>query len=225
MLYLDFSQEELTQAIRTLEKSDAGGLVPHVFAVRALFPNAIAGRNVQLAQIVENGSRAIRAPLDRFFVRLRVPRLAITAKDLEDRDSRFALRGLIAAVLEAPPEPMPQRPQGVVRLSGSPDRAALARRAAELEQTPLGSVAPWIVSAHLLGERVDYDGASTGVEQTHSGVLGLYRTELVKVFTVLETLPMSEFHRVLTSSVNRTLDDALGAVLDALRAAAQYSIP
>ncbi len=76
---------------------------------------------------------------------------------------------------------------------------------------------PWIVNAHLLGERVEHDGG-------RSDVLALYRAELVKVFSVLETLPMAEFHRVLSSSVNRTLDDALGAVLDALRAAAQYSV-
>lgn len=218
LLYIDFSQEDLAQAIRTLEKSDAGGLIPHLFAVRTLFPTAVAG-DLRLAQTVENAARAIRAPLDRLFVRLRVPRLAITAKDLEDRDSRFALRGLVAAVLDAPAAALPVRPTGVVRLSGAVDAAALKKCLPELEQTPLGSVIPWIVNAHLLGERVDYNGGG------RSDVVGLYRAELIKVFSVLETLPMPEFHRVLSSSVNRTLDDALGAVLDALRSAAQYSIP
>lgn len=218
LLYLDFSQEELTQAIRTLEKSDAGGLIPHVFAVRALFPNAIAGADARLAQTAHNAARAIQSPLDRFFVRLRVPRLAITAKDLEDRDSRFALRALVGAILEAPVVPLAARPVGTVRLSGAVDLETLRRRAGELEQTPLGSVIPWIVNAHLLGERIDYNGGG------RSDTLGLYRAELIKVFSVLETLPMPEFHRVLTSSVNRTLDDALGAVLDALRAAAHLVV-
>jgi uncharacterized repeat protein (TIGR01451 family) len=218
MLYADFWQEELVHAIRSLEKSDAGGLIPHIFAVRALLPNAIAGANAQQAQTAENAARAIRSPLDRFFVRLRVPRLTITAKDLEDRDSRFALRALVAAVLDAPAAPLPAPPAGVVRLSGHVDLEALRRRAGELEQAPLGSVVPWIVYAHLLGERIEYNDGE------HSTVLGLYRTELIKVFSVLETLPMPEFHRVLSSSVNRTLDDALGAVLDALRAAAHLVV-
>jgi len=224
VLYLDLSPEELAQAIRSLEKSDAGGLIPHIFAVRAFFPNAIAGANAQIAQTAENTARAIRAPLDRFFVRLRMPRLAITAKDLEDRDSRFALRALVEAVLDAPTAQLSERPAGVVRLSGAVDVATLRRRAGELEQAPLGSVVPWVVNAHLLGERVEYDD-STGSPQAPnvSNVLGLYRTELLKVFSVLETLPMPEFHRVLSSSVNRTLDDALGAVLDALRAAAHIA--
>ena len=226
VLYADFSQEELTQAIRTLEKSDAGGLIPHLFAVRALLPNAIAGADARLSQTVENAARAIRAPLDRLFVRLRMPRLALTAKDLEDRDGRFALRALLDAVLDASPAPLAERSGGIVRLSGAVDVDALRKRADELEHAPLGSVVPWIVSAHLLGERVEYNGGPSGSSgQGQSNVLGLYRTELIKVFSVLETLPMPEFHRVLSSSVNRTLDDALGAVLDALRAAAQYSVP
>lgn len=218
LLYVDFSHEELAQAIRSLEKSDAGGLVPHVFAIRAFFPNAVAGADPRLAQTAENAARAVRAPLDRFFVRLRVPRLAVTAKDLEDRDSRFALRAFAGAILEAPVAPLATRPSATVRLSGAADLEALRRRADELEQVPLGSVVPWIVSAQLIGERVDYNGGG------RSDVLGLYRAELIKVFSVLETLPMPEFHRVLTSSVNRTLDDALGAVLDALRSAVHLAV-
>jgi uncharacterized repeat protein (TIGR01451 family) len=217
-LYIEFTHDELTQAVRTLEKSDAGGLIPHIFAIRALFPAAISGADARLAQTVENAARAIRAPLDRFFVRLRVPRLAITAKDLEDRDSRFALRALVAAVIDAPATALSTRPQGVVRVSGGADVESLRRRLPELEQMPLGCVVPWIVNAQLLGERIEYNGGQT------SNVLGLYRAELVKVFSVLETLPMPEFHRVLSSSVNRTLDDALGAVLDALRGAAHIGV-
>jgi uncharacterized repeat protein (TIGR01451 family) len=218
VLYADLSQRELAQIIRTLEKSDAGGLIPHVFAVRALLPNAIAGAPPQLAQTAQNASHAIRAPLERLFVRLHAPRLTITAKDLEDRDSRFALRELLDGIVRTPSaEPAP-RPPATIRLIGAVNVESLRKRAAEFEHAPLGSVIPWIIYAHLLGERMEY--APSG----HSEVLGLYRAQLLKVFGVLETLPMPEFHRVLSSSVNRTLDDALGAVLDALRAAAQYSL-
>ncbi|HET7814889.1 MAG TPA: hypothetical protein VFL13_11000 [Candidatus Baltobacteraceae bacterium] len=216
VLYVDFSAEELAQTLRAIEMSDAGGLVPHIFAIRALFPNALAGADAQTSQILQNAAIAIRAPLDRLFVRLRVPRLTITAKDLEDRDSRFALRDLVAAVLAAPAQPLIERGSSVVRLSGTVDPAALRSRYDELETAPLGSVVPWIVNAQLLGTRIEH--------ASRSDVLGLYRNELLKVFGVLETLPMSEFHRVLSSSVNRTLDDALGAVVDALRAATPVAV-
>jgi len=217
-LYIDFSQDQVVQAIRTIEKSDAGGLIPHILAMVALFPNAIAGADPRTAQIVENSVRAVRSPLDRFFVRLRMTRLAVTAKDLEDRDSRLALRALVDAVIASEPQELGYRPHGIVRFAGDVDVEMLRKRAPDLDSAPLGSVVPWIVNANLLGTRVEYNGGG------RSDVLGLYRTELLKVFGVLETLPMPEFHRVLTSSVNRTLDDALGAVLDALRSAAAYSV-
>ncbi len=220
-LYLDLDHEQLAQTLRALEKSDAGGLVPHIFAVRALFPRSLAGADTRAAQTIENASIAIRAPLDRLFVRLRVPRLTITAKDLEDRDSRFALRDLVSTVLHASAEELPDLPQGAVRLSGNVDTAGLRPRADELESAPLGSVVPWIVHAQMLGMRIEYNG---GAGSSRSDVLGLYRNELLKVFGVLETLPMTEFHRVLSTSVNRTLDDALGAVLDALRAAMPVAV-
>ncbi len=76
----------------------------------------------------------------------------------------------------------------------------------------------------MLGSRIEYSGGGSGTGRSRSDVLGLYRTELLKVFGVLETLPIPEFHRVLSSSVNRTLDDALGAVLDALRAATPVAV-
>jgi hypothetical protein len=40
------------------------------------------------------------------------------------------------------------------------------------------------------------------------------------VLSVLSDLPLDEFHRVLTSSVNRTLDEALAQALDVLRGGA-----
>lgn len=218
VLYVDFIEDELGQTLRALEKNTAGGLIPHILAIRALFPNAMAGARSELAQNVENAAVAMRAPLDRFFVRLSVPGVAITAKDLEDRESRFALRGLTDALLQAPSEPLPQRRTGIVRLSGSVNLDVLRARREELERSPLGSVAPWIVNASLLGSRIEY--GSSG----RSEVLGQYRDALIKVFSVLETLPMPEFHRVLSTSVNRTLDDALSVVLDAMRAAAHLAV-
>jgi hypothetical protein len=145
-------------------------------------------------------------------------RLAVTAKDLEDRDSRLALRALAEAAIASSPHETGYRPHGIVRFAGEVDVEMLRKRLPELDTAPLGTVVPWIVNANLLGTRVEYNGGG------RSDVLGMYRSELLKVFSVLETLPMPEFHRVLSSSVNRTLDDALGAVLDALRAAASFSV-
>jgi uncharacterized repeat protein (TIGR01451 family) len=219
LLYVDFTQEQLVQAIRTLEKSDAGGLIAHLFAIRTFFPDRIAGAPPDVAQNLQTAARTMRAPLDRFFVRMHLPRLTITGKDLEDRDSRFAIRAVLQDVAECGPfDGLPQdRPESVVRLCGGANSAALPELLARLESAPLGAVAPWIAYAHVLG---------TTIESTRgtSRVLHAYRSELLDVFSLLEALPMPEFHRVLSTSVNRTLDAALGAVLDELRSLAHVVV-
>ena len=44
------------------------------------------------------------------------------------------------------------------------------------------------------------------------------------MLTVLSELPIDEFHRVLTTSVNRSLDESLGGVLEALRGVAHLAV-
>ncbi len=187
-----------------------------MFAIRAFFPDSLIDANPELDKSFRVAGKAVRAPLDRLFVRLKVPRLSLTAQDLEDRDSRFALRQAVAALLEAPPSGTLVKPAGIVRLSGPLDVRAIGKLQFDLESEPLGSVVPWLVNAQLLGDTIEYNGSK-------SDRLGVYRTELIKVFSLLQTLPLTEFHRVLTSSVNRTLDDALAGVLETLRDAAHIA--
>jgi hypothetical protein len=89
--------------------------------------------------------------------------------------------------------------------------------AADLASTGLGSVTPWVINGQLLGSTV-YHG------QEHSDALDHYRTELLRVLSVLNELPLEEFHRVLTSSVNRSLDESLVQVMNALRGAAPIAL-
>ena len=217
VLYLDLSTERLANTIRMIERSEAGGLIQHLFAMRMLLPENAVGAPPQVGANFATASRAMRAPLERFFVRLKMPRLTITAKDLEDRESRDAIRALVESLGEAPPAPAWQAPRDVVRIAGPIDVGRVRALVAELESAPLGAASPWLVNAHMLGSTISHDGAS-------SDSLGTYRGELLKVFTVLSELPIDEFHRVLTSSVNRTLDESLANVLDALRGAAHLAV-
>ncbi|MBV9270435.1 MAG: hypothetical protein JO165_05030, partial [Candidatus Eremiobacteraeota bacterium] len=218
LMYRDFAHDELTQTIETIEKSDAGGLIQHVFALRALLPNAVVGASATEASTLFEASRDARAPLERFFVRLRVPRLTVSAKDLEDREARQALQTIVRIAVGREPSQGATRPPEVVRLRGPLDAGVLRQLAPQLTTSPLGSVVPWTINAQMLGSAIEYDGGST------NDVLRAYRDELIRVFALLETLPMPEFHRVLGSSVNRTLDDALSNVLAALRDAAHVAV-
>jgi len=200
IVHLDLGHEALVQRLGMLDRADAGGLIRHLFAIRAL---TIAGD-------------AVRGPLDKFFVRLRMPRLTVTAKDLEDGQSREALHDTIAETLDHPPVAEGAPEGDVVRLQGPIDLDVLRALQTTLDGAALGSVTPWLIGAELMGTTIVR-------ADSRSDLLGRYRDELKNVFGVLAELPMPEFHRVLTSSVNRTLDDALAAAVDALRAAAHIA--
>jgi hypothetical protein len=200
-----------------LERSEsAGGLVQHLFALRMLFPENAIGAAPELGATFATASRAMRAPLEKLFVRLRMPRLTLTGKDLEDREGRDALRSLLEDLAFAP-SAKPQPPSdGLVRVSGAIELDVVRSLIPELESAPLGAAVPWLINAQLLGTTVYHDG-QTGE------ALEQYRTELLGVLHVLNELPIEEFHRVLISSVNRTLDDALASVLAELRGAARIA--
>jgi uncharacterized repeat protein (TIGR01451 family) len=218
VLYVDFSAERLNNTLRMLERSNsAGGLVQHLFALRLLFPEFAQDAPASVDDAFASGSRALRAPLEKLFVRLRMPRLTITGKDLEDRESRDALRDVIESLSFAPTA-APQPPaEGVVRVAGAIELDVVRALLPDLESVPLGGVTPWLINAQLLGSTI-YHGSD------RSDAFEAYRSELLHVLSVLSELPIEEFHRVLTSSVNRTLDEALAQAIDSLRGATQIAL-
>lgn len=218
VLYVDFTPERLNNTLRMLERSDAaGGLVQHLFALRLFFPEHAQNAPAGVDDVLENGVRALRAPLEKLFVRLRMPRLTITGKDLEDRESREAMQD-VAKALASVRTSAPQPPAaGVIRISGAVDTDIVRSLVPELMAAPLGAVTPWFINGQLLGTTI-YHGAE------QSDALERYHTELLRVLAVLNELPIEEFHRVLTSSVNRSLDELLVQVMNALRGAAPIAL-
>ncbi|HTU68845.1 MAG TPA: hypothetical protein VMF11_00875 [Candidatus Baltobacteraceae bacterium] len=217
VLYVDFSPERLTNTLRMLERSNsAGGLVQHLFALRLLFPEHAQNAPASVDEAFANAARALRAPLEKLFVRLRMPRLTITGKDLEDRESRDALRDVVESLSFAPTASPAAPADGVVRVAGAVELDVIRTLLPDLESSPLGAVTPWLINAQVLGGIV-YHGAD------RSEALEQYRGELLRVLSVLDELPIEEFHRVITSSVNRTLDDALTQAIESLRGAARVA--
>ncbi|HEX8805997.1 MAG TPA: hypothetical protein VF741_03565 [Candidatus Aquilonibacter sp.] len=218
VLYLDFTTDRLSNTLRWLERSNsAGGLVQHLFALRLLFPEHAQDAPASVDETFAGANRALRAPLERLFVRLKTPRLAITNKDLEDRESRDALRDVVESLTFAPTA-SPQAPSdGIVRVSGQIESDVVRALLPDLESAPLGAATPWLVNAQLLGSAI-YHGSE------RADALEAYRGELLHVLSVLNELPIEEFHRVLTSSVNRTLDEALAQAMESLRGAAQIAL-
>jgi len=208
---LSFAREGLERALALLEQSDYGGLVRHLFALRMLFPERIAGLNGELEAKFMAERDALRGVVDRLFIKMRLPRYALTAKDLEDRTSRMALVELVAALRLAKPGDGIATVRDPILVEGTIERDRVVANLSALENEPLGGPRPWLVIAELIGERISWPGGGS------SDVLGAYRSALIATFMNVGALPIDEFHRVLTGSSNASLDAALGDVRAAFR--------
>ncbi len=206
---LVFARDALERALTFLEQSDYGGLVTHVFAIRTLVPTAFTGLNGAVPGKLAAQREALQGVVNRLFIKMRMPRYAITAKDLEDRASRAALIELVEALRDAEPAEDYGNGDGAVVLEGPVDTERVVRHLDALTAEPLGSARPWLVLAELLPSRF--------VTPTSGEALNAYRSALISTFTNVTALPSEEFHRVLGGTHNAALDAALRDVRMALR--------
>ena len=206
---LTFTRDALERALAFLEQSEYGGLVTHLFAIRTFVPTALIGVNGDASAKLNAEREALRGLVDRLFIKLRMPRYALTAKDLEDRVSRNALLELVRALPDAQGPSDDSISDGAIVLEGPLEIEGLTHHLAALESDPLGSARPWLALAELL--------PSTFVTPPGPSVLGAYRDALIATFTNVVTLPAEEFHRVLTGTRNTSLDGALRELRSALR--------
>ncbi|MGD1065519.1 MAG: hypothetical protein ABR975_01740 [Vulcanimicrobiaceae bacterium] len=209
---LVFTREGLERAVGFLDQSDYGGLVTHLFAIRTLLPSDIVGVNGAVPGKLGAARDALRGVVDRLFIKLRMPRYALTAKDLEDRASRNALIELIDALDEARPAADLGAGDAAVVLEGPVALERLTSQLTAIENDPLGSPRPWLALTELLPSRMvtPPDGGDA---------LATYRNALIATFTNVAALPSEEFHRVLAGAQNASLDAALRDVRTALRTA------
>lgn len=214
---LAFGREALERALAFLDQSEHGGLITHLFAIRTLVPTALIGANAELDAKLNAEREALQSVVNRLWIKLRMPRYALTAKDLEDRPSRCALIELVEALSASGAGGADDRePADVaVVMQGPIEIERVVRHLAALESEPLGSALPWLVLAELLPSRI--------VTPVRSDAIGDYRSALIATFTNVAALPTEEFHRVLAGTQNRALDGALREVRAALREALEAS--
>jgi uncharacterized repeat protein (TIGR01451 family) len=206
---LVFARDALERALMFLDQSDYGGLITHLFAIRTLLPTAFVGLNGDVPGKLAAEREALRGVVDRLFIKMRMPRYALTGKDLEDRSSRSALLELVRALENASPTEEVHPGEATVILEGPVDVAQLTPHLAALESDPLGTAKPWLLLAQLL--------PSTFVEPLGGESMNVYRSALITTFTNVAALPNEEFHRVLSGTQNAALDGALRNVRATLR--------
>jgi uncharacterized repeat protein (TIGR01451 family) len=219
---LTFERDTLERALAFIDSGEQGGLITHLFAIQQFFPESVAGLNGEMSGKFTAQRDTLRAIVHRLFIRMRMPRSALTAKDLEDRASRSTLVDLVAALRTAQPSATFGPSGAAISLEGPVDRERIVANLGALESEPIGSARPWLVLAELLGSKIVWANGS-------SDALGAYRDLLIATLMNVASLPLEEFHRVLTGSSNAALDAALGdartALRDALEATATVSEP
>jgi uncharacterized repeat protein (TIGR01451 family) len=186
-----FTPERLGRAMRVLDEAHVEGLVAHLFALRAFFPDAVGdARGGALATERD----ALRETLDRLFIKLRLPNYTIAERDLETPSSRATLDRFLHESAQArgtPAEPA----DATLVLRADVDADAVAEAAELVSDAPLASAAPWRALALLLPNSTPEAAA--------------YRDGLLHALDGLRDAEPSEFLDALQRPVDPALDGAL----------------
>ncbi len=144
-----FDRDRLARTLRFLGEARFTGLVTHLFAIRAFFPDALSAAD---DACVHDVREHLRETLDRVFIKLRMPTYVIAPRDLETAASRDALDALLHDLHTDVPLP---ELSGSLLLHGSiaPEQIEQLRRG--LNDAPIGTASPWAVLARFLPSEGD----------------------------------------------------------------------
>ncbi|HEY5350031.1 MAG TPA: DUF11 domain-containing protein, partial [Candidatus Lustribacter sp.] len=190
-----FTSERHARVLRFLDEARFDGLVTHLFAMRAFFPEAIGDSHVGA---VASMREMLRDETDRLFIKLRLPTYVIAPRDIETPSMRATLERLLHDVSAARGIPA-ETPGAAVVLRGSYDPQTIAELGDQLAETELASALPWAILARFLP-----DGS---VQLAH------YRSMLVARFESFLDSDSTEF----LDALQRRRDPALDAALDVVR--------
>ena len=145
---LAFSRERLDRTLRFLDEARFGGLISHLFALRALLPDAVGDLDpADVAPLRD----ALRETLDRLFIKMRLPNYGIAARDIESPALRTTLERFLHDAADA--RGNAAEPVGAAlvlrgRLASKDIEAAVAR----VHAADLSTAAPWAALARCIGD-------------------------------------------------------------------------
>jgi uncharacterized repeat protein (TIGR01451 family) len=198
-----FTHDQLEKTLRFLDEARFGGLVSHLFVIRAFLPTAASSGTLQKALDTERDQ--LRDALDRLFIKLRLPNYVVAPRDIETPAMRGTLGTLLSAFENAETQgPAPQA--GPLQLSGALDPSALAHVREALDDAALSTAAPWYALAWLMVDS--------------SEPLRSYRRRLCAHLEHLLELEPQEFLDALQREAVPELDAALAEVKSGLLALA-----
>ncbi len=195
-----FTGDRLPRALRLLEEARFGGMVTHLFAVRALLPDAIGDSHAGSLPALRD---LLREEFDRLFIKLRLPSYVIAPRDLETPSVRTTIERVLEDAANARGIPA-ESPAASLLLHGSYDPSEMRDFADRLEDADLASALPWAALARLLPD---------GTQQ-----LQHYRALLSERLDALSQADATEFIDALQRKRDAALDGALDVVRTSLHA-------
>jgi uncharacterized repeat protein (TIGR01451 family) len=197
-----FTAERLERTLRFLQEARFGGLVTHLFALRAFLPDAIGDAHCgALAPLRE----LLREELDRLFIKLRLPHYVIAPRDIETPSLRSTIERVLHEAAGARGLPA-DSPTAAIELRGSFLASASGDFAERLAGCQLASALPWAALARLLPDET----AATAE----------YRTRLIDALDDLADSESNEFIDALQHRHDAELEASLDAVCASLHAVA-----
>lgn len=193
-----FTAERLTRSLRFLEEARFGGLVTHVFALRAFLPDAIGDAHDGALSSLRD---LLREELDRLFIKLRLPSYVIAARDVETPSLRSTIERVLHGAAAAHGTPA-ESPAASLTLRATVDPAEFADLGERLQTAELAGALPWAALARLLPD-------STLAFQR-------YRSLSSERFDALADADAGEFIDALQKRADPALDDALNDVRESL---------
>jgi hypothetical protein len=202
---------------RLLQCNGQDGLLPHILALRALFPDRELSGDAALAGLLEAARTALRDVFDRLFVKARIPGFPIAAEDIEDPALRVALCALFEALVGGVAGSVAGAAAPTAGVWRRVDRRAAQSACAVLTAAPLGAPAVLRTLTLLVPTHSDDDAAAAAVAQ--------YAGELDEVLRACAQAPLEAFDRALGSGRYPALDAAREALVGAVAARASRAAP
>ncbi|HEY1868226.1 MAG TPA: hypothetical protein VGG70_07985 [Candidatus Cybelea sp.] len=197
-----FAGDRVTRTLRFLREARFGGLVWHLFALRAFLPDAIGDAHRGALDALRD---VLREEFDRLFIKLRLPRYTIVPRDIETPSLRAAIDRLLdeaASARGVPPEP----PITSIELRGSFSGDELHALRERVTSSELASAPPWAALARLLPDE--------------TAPYAEYRGRLIERLESFAGSEAVEFVEALQREQDSALDGALDAMCASLHAIA-----
>ncbi len=195
-----FTADRHARILRFLDEARFDGLITHLFALRAFFPEAIGDTHINSVAAMRD---VLREELDRLFIKLRLPNYVIAPRDIETPSMRATIERLMHDISTARGLPS-ETPNITVILRGAFDPSEIAELSEGLADAELASALPWAIAARLLPD---------GTPQ-----FAHYRAMLIERLDAFVETDASEFLDALQRRRDITLDAALDVVRTSLHA-------